>query len=110
MKYAFLAIGAALGMVLGGSAAASTIEFYDNPVVAPLLIGGDGLTSVLIDIDTNLTSMAGYTAALELRLSDDEGRPDGEGAVVASLVNEKINVDQGATPTWYVWGAMSRPC
>ena len=104
MKSASLAIVTALGMVLGGSAAASTIQFYDDPVGAPLLIGGDGLTSVLIDIDTTLTSMAGYTAALELRLSDDEGRPDGEGAVVASLINEKINVDQGTTPAWYVWG------
>jgi hypothetical protein len=104
MKSGSLAIAAALGMVLGGAATASTIEFYDDPVGAPLLIGGDGLTSVLIDIDTNLTSLAGYTAALELRLSDDEGQPNGEGAVVADLNNHKINVDQGTTPAWYVWG------
>jgi hypothetical protein len=104
MKSGSLAIVAALGVLLGGSATASTIEFYDDPVGAPLLIGGDGLSSVLIDIDTTLTSLAGYTAALELQLSDDEGLPNGEGAVVAAFIDEKIDVAQGTTPAWYVWG------
>jgi hypothetical protein len=103
MKRGSLAGVVLAGLALSGPAAAD-ITFYDNPVGAPLLIGGAGLSSVLIDIDTTLTSLDGYTAALELLLSDDEGRPDGEGAVVAQLINRKINVDQGTTPAWYPWG------
>lgn len=111
MKSGSLAIATAVGMALSGAAAASSIEFYDivdgsdNPILnAPVLVGGGGLSSVQIDIETTLESMAGYTAALELLLSDDEAQPDGEGAVVAGLNQHKVDIVQDTTSRWYVWG------
>lgn len=112
MKSGSLAIATAVGMALSGAAAASSIEFYDIvdesnvPILdQPVRVGGwfNSDPSVRIDIETTLASMAGYTAALELLLSDDGGWPDGEGAVVADLNNYKIDVDQGTMPHWYEW-------
>jgi hypothetical protein len=110
MKSLSFVIAGLAGVALAGPVAASTIEFYDivdannRPVLdTHTLVGGDGASAITIGIPTDLTSLSGYTAQLQLFLSDDELQPDGEGAVVASLVNRKINVDQSLTPHWYTW-------
>ncbi len=105
-----LRVIASLATIAVAGPAAASIEFYDivddnnQPILnAPKLIGGTGSTAITISIPTTLTSLSGYTAQLQLFLSDDELQPDGEGAVVASLVDQKINIDQNLTPRWYTW-------
>jgi len=104
MKRAFLALAAVTGLAVCGPVAAD-IEFYDLPANTATLIGGrSGLSALTIDIFTNLASWTGYTATLELLLSDDEAQPDGERAVVADLNNDAIEiVHQDTVARWYAW-------
>ena len=110
MQSLSLVIPGLLGVALAGPVTAATIEFYDivdggnQPVLnSPTLIGGAGASAITIDIPTSLTALGGYSAQLQLFMSDDELQHDSEGAVVASLVNKKINIDQNLTPRWYTW-------
>lgn len=105
-----LRVIASLATIAVVGPAAASIEFYDivddnnQPILnAPKLIGGTGSTAITISIPTTLTSLSGYTAQLQLFLSDDELQPDGEGAVIASLMDKKINIAQNLTPSWYTW-------
>ena len=109
MKLQSMVLAAAAGLILSGPVVAN-VEFYDrldpnsHPILnESVLMGGAGLSATTIDIFTDLASWTGYTATLELLLSDDEAQPDGEHAVVAGLINKAVEIEQSTVARWYTW-------
>lgn len=106
MKIKSTVLASMMGVMLGGTAQAGIVEFYDfesmNEIFLRNVAAPGNLRSWAIAIDYDPALWTSVTSAsLWLQLSDDDDRQPEAAVLTAFSPDRVIDLGGGSTPTWY---------